>query len=46
MNDKLETIKRALSNLAHEITNTIFPEQDIKFSLRGIAALHVASEDY
>jgi histone H3 len=46
MEDKLEINKKAFSKLVYDITNTIFPEEDIRFSLRGIAALHVASEDY
>ena len=46
MEDKLEINKKAFSKLVYDITDTIFPEQSIRFSLRGIAALHVASEDY
>ena len=46
MEDKLEINKKAFSKLVYDITDTIFPEQGIRFSLRGIAALHVASEDY
>ena len=46
MKDKLEINKKAFSKLVHDITGTMFPDQDIRFSLRGIAALHVASEDY
>ena len=32
--------------MVKEITNPIYPGQGIKFFLRGIVALHVASEDY
>ena len=46
MKNKLEINKKAFSKLVSEITDTMFPNQGIKFSLRGIAALHVASEDY
>ena len=46
MKDKLEINKKAFSRLVHEITDTMFPDQGIRFSLRGISALHVASEDY
>ena len=46
MKDKLEINKKAFSKLVRDITETMFPEQEIKFSLRGLAALHVASEDY
>ena len=46
MKNKLEINKKAFTRLVHEITETMFPEQEIKFSLRGISALHVASEDY
>ena len=46
MKNKLEINKKAFSKLVAEITETMFPEQGIRFSLRGIAALHVASEDY
>ena len=46
MKDKLEINKKAFSRLVADITDTMFPEQGIRFSLRGMAALHVASEDY
>ena len=46
MKDKLEINKKAFSRLVADITNTMYPNQGIKFSLRGLAALHVASEDY
>ena len=46
MEDKLEINKKAFSKLVYDITDTMFPGQGIRFSLRGIAALHVASEDY
>lgn len=44
--NKLEIKKNAFSQLVFEITDTTFPNQGIKFSLRGLAALHVASEDF
>ena len=43
---RLEIPKKAFSALVQDVTQTIFPNQGYKFSLRGIAALHVASEDY
>ena len=43
---RLEIPKKAFSALVQDITTTMFPHQGYKFSLRGIAALHVASEDY
>ena len=46
MKNKLEIGKKAFATLVADITNTMFPEQGIKFSLRGLSALHVASEDY
>ena len=46
MKDKLEINKKAFSRLVADITDTMFPGQGIRFSLRGMAALHVASEDY
>ena len=46
MENKLQISKRAFAKLVHEITETLFPEQGFSFSLRGISALHVASEDY
>jgi histone H3/H4 len=46
MESKLIISKRAFAKLVHEITETLFPEQGFRFSLRGISALHVASEDY
>ena len=46
MKDKLEINKKAFSRLVAQITETMYPNQGIKFSLRGLAALHVASEDY
>ena len=44
--NKLEINKKAFSKLVADITEIMFPEQGIRFSLRGLAALHVASEDY
>ena len=46
MKNKLEIPKKAFTKLIYDITQTLFPNQEYKFSLRGIAALHVASEDY
>ena len=46
MENKLLISKKAFAKLVHEITETLFPEQGFRFSLRGISALHVASEDY
>jgi len=43
---RLEISKKAFSALVQNITQTLFPKQGFNFSLRGIAALHVASEDY
>jgi seryl-tRNA synthetase len=43
--NRLEIPKKAFSALVQDITATMFPTQGYKFSLRGIAALHVASED-
>ena len=43
---RLEIPKKAFSALVQDVTQTMFPNQGYKFSLRGIAALHVASEDY
>ena len=44
--NRLEIPKRAFSALVHDVTATMFPHHGYKFSLRAIAALHVASEDY
>ena len=46
MKNKLDITKKSFSNLVYKITETMFPEQGYRFSLRGISALHVASEDY
>ena len=46
MKNRLEIPKKSFSNLVYNITETIYPNQGYRFSLRGIAALHVASEDY
>ena len=46
MKKRLEIPKKAFSNLVYNITETIFPNQEYRFSYRGISALHVASEDY
>ena len=45
-NNRLEISKKAFISLVQDVTETIFPQQGFKFSLRGISALHVASEDY
>ena len=45
-NNRLEIPKKAFSSLVQDVTETMFPQQGFKFSLRGISALHVASEDY
>jgi len=44
--NKLEIPKKAFSRLVYDLTETMFPGQNLRFSLRGIAALHVAAEDY
>ena len=46
MKNKIEKNKKAFSRLIADITDTIFPKSGIRFSLRGLAALHFASEDY
>ena len=46
MKDRLEISKKAFTKLVSDITETLFPEEGYRFSLRGISALHVASEDY
>ena len=46
MKNRLEIPKKVFTKLVYDITQTIYPGQEYKFSLRGIAALHVASEDY
>ena len=46
MKNRLEIPKKSFSKLVYDITQTIYPGKGIRFSLRGIAALHVASEDY
>ena len=46
MKNKLDINKKAFSRLVSDITESMFPDEDIRFSLRGMAALHVASEDY
>ena len=44
--NKLEIPKKAFTRLVYDITQTYFPNGGYRFSLRGIAALHVASEDF
>ena len=46
MKSRLEIPKKALSAFVQDITSTMYPNHGYKFSLRGIAALHVAAEDY
>ena len=46
MKDRLEIPKKAFTKLVNDITDTLFPGEGYRFSLRGISALHVASEDY
>ena len=46
MKSRLEISKKAFSSLVQDVVQTMYPNQGYKFSLRGIAALHVASEDY
>ena len=46
MKNKLEIKRKAFTRLIYDIADTIFPNQGIRFSLRSVAALHVASEDY
>ena len=46
MKNKLDINKKAFSRLVCDITETLFPDENIRFSLRGMAALHVVSEDY
>lgn len=44
--DRLEIPKKPFAALVYSITETMFPEANIKFSLRALQALHVATEDY
>ena len=46
MKSRLEIPKKAFSAIVQDITSTMYPNHGYKFSLRGIAALHVAAEDY
>ena len=46
MKDRLEIPKKAFTKLVADITETLFPGEEYRFSLRGISALHVACEDY
>jgi len=46
INNRFLIPKKTFARVVKEITDTMFPEQNINFSLRGISALHVASEDY
>ena len=44
--NRLEINKRAFTRVVNSVTETLFPNQGFRFSLRGIAALHVASENF
>ena len=44
--NRVDIPRKAFTRLVYDITKTYFPNGDYRFSLRGIAALHVASEDY
>ena len=46
MSNKLEIPKKAFARVVSDITETMFPKLGYQFSLRGIAALHIAAEDY
>ena len=46
MSNSLEIHKKAFARVVSDITETMFPGHGYKFSLRGIAALHIAAEDY
>ena len=46
MSNSLEIPKKAFARVVSDITETMFPGHEYKFSLRGIAALHIATEDY
>ena len=46
MSNSLEIPKKAFARVVSDITETMFPGHGYKFSLRGIAALHIATEDY
>ena len=46
MKSRLEIPKKAFSAFVQDITSTMYPNHGYKFSLRGIASLHVAAEDY
>ena len=46
MKNTLEIPKKAFAKVVANITDTMFPDGGYKFSLRGIAALHIATEDY
>ena len=46
MGNRLEIPKKAFARVVSDITETMYPKQNYKFSLRGIAALHIAAEDY
>ena len=46
MGNRLEIPKKTFARVVSDITETMYPKQNYKFSLRGIAALHIAAEDY
>ena len=46
MSNKLEIPKKAFSRVVFDVIQTMYPEQKYRVSLRGMAALHSASEDY
>ena len=46
MKDRLEIPKKVFTKVVRDITETLFPEEEYKFSLRAISALHVATEDF
>ena len=46
MSNSLEIPKKAFARVVSDITENMFPGHGYKFSLRGIAALHIAAEDY
>ena len=46
MSNNLEIPKKAFARVVSDIIETMYPGHGYKFSLRGIAALHIAAEDY
>lgn len=45
-NKQLDINKRAFTRVVNNVTETLYPNRGFRFSLRGIAALYVASEHY